>query len=504
MRISIVLFSLLLFVHGFPSGTSMFEISTRPWLYSLSQKYGTNITQLSQIPDDELSTIAQQGYKYVWFMGVWELGAYGLHHDRTDPGLLQGYAQTLPGYTMDDIIGSPYAVVDYVINPELGSPSDLEQLRTKLNALGMGLMLDFVPNHSAIDCPWVNNSESYYVRAPKGSQPPYNPNIYLPNGVAYGSVCQGCGAWTDTAQFNYWDNNERAARTKQLMTVASFADAIRCDMAYLLLNDLFAQNWGSNVESWGYSRPPTEWWADAISAVKSQYPNVVFLAEVYSPWQPNLQAVGFDYTYDKTLYDNLGSNNINGLKDWLTSNSYSFLQHSAHFVSNHDEPRAASFFGSWWRANAAALMTYTLPGMKFYWMWVDRGYSNRLDVHLRRETSESTIQDTVDLYDTLRSITNADVFNLGTWTYMDVQNNDDLIAYSWEYNGEKRLCVINFNGQENGGVIVVPNAAARNGNDTLTVVDLLSGDVFYRSATVMRTTGLDVLVNSWYAQIFQY
>ena len=52
-------------------------------------------------------------------------------------------------------------------------------------------------------------------------------------------------------------------------------------------------------------------------------------------------------------------------------------------ISNHDEPRAAQFFGSWWRADATALVMFTMPGMKFYYMWDYYGFANRLDVHLR-------------------------------------------------------------------------------------------------------------------------
>lgn len=68
-----------------------------------------------------------------------------------------------------------------------------------------------------------------------------------------------------------------------LFSVASLADAIRCDMAFLLLNDQVEQIWGQTLSSWGWTQPATEWWADTISAVKSMYPNVIFLAEVYSP-----------------------------------------------------------------------------------------------------------------------------------------------------------------------------------------------------------------------------
>ena len=61
----------------------------------------------------------------------------------------------------------------------------------------------------------------------------------MPSGVAYGS--DGYGPWKDTAQYNYWNPDTRAARIKELFHVASLADAIRGDMAYLAINNLFGQ-----------------------------------------------------------------------------------------------------------------------------------------------------------------------------------------------------------------------------------------------------------------------
>ena len=102
-----------------------------------------------------------------------------MNFDRTNPQLLAQYAQVLPGYTTADIIGSPYAVYQYTCNPELGSDQDILNLKTRVNSLGMKLMLDFVPNHSAVDCPLVTSNPDLYIHAPKGTQPPYNSNMYI-------------------------------------------------------------------------------------------------------------------------------------------------------------------------------------------------------------------------------------------------------------------------------------------------------------------------------------
>ncbi|EFA77836.1 hypothetical protein PPL_09334 [Heterostelium album PN500] len=487
-------------------GMMMYELSTRPWLYNLSQQYNQNFTQLSQIPMEEFQKIKSMGFDMVWLMGLWQLGEYGLNYDRTNQPLLQHYAQVLPGYTVDDIIGSPYAVTNYTLNTQLGSMEDLAVLRKQLNEMGLLLMVDFVPNHSAVDCEWTTTDPDYYIRAPQGTNPPYDPNTYLPSGIAYGSAGWG-GAWQDTAQLNYWNPELVKVRIAQLLELASVADAIRCDMAYLLINELFGQNWQSQLQSWGYTQPATEFWQQAISIVKAEFPDTIFLAEVYHPWESQLQQLGFDYTYDKMLHDYLGSGNLDQVRGWISGNSVQFAQHSAHFCSNHDEPRAANFFGSWWRADAAALVTYTMPGLRFFWWGDFEGYQNQLDVHLRREESESAVDTVMQFYQNLTSIVSDPVFKYGTFEYLNVTGSDTewtLIAYKWTYQNEKRLCVLNFSDTQGSGSIILSDAQPINGNDTIPVTDLLSGTTYFRSAQQLRTTGLFVVVNTWYGQIFKY
>eukprot|EP01125_Pyxidicula_operculata_P014837 TRINITY_DN4994_c0_g1_i1.p1 TRINITY_DN4994_c0_g1~~TRINITY_DN4994_c0_g1_i1.p1 ORF type:complete len:512 (+),score=87.70 TRINITY_DN4994_c0_g1_i1:405-1940(+) len=483
----------------------MYEISTRPWLYLLSQKYGRNITTLNAIPMQEFSNLKNAGYDIVWLMGVWQLGAYGLNYDQTNPSLLAYYSTVLPGYTKADIIGSPYAVVDYTCNSELGSDSDIASLRSKLNSMGLKLMLDFVPNHSAVDDPWTSTHIEYYVRAPSKS-PPYDPSRYMSNGIAYGWSGWG-DSWQDTAQYNYWNMNFRTVITKNILKIASLSDYIRCDMAYLLLNDNINSIWSSQLSYWGYSRPSTEFWSDAISYVKSQYPNVQFLGEVYSPWQQALQNVGFDFTYDKTLYDHLSGYNLDDIRSYISNTPLSFHQKSAHFVENHDEPRAAYHFGTNYKADAAAIISMTLPGMRFYFMGQEDGYYNKLDIHLRRAAPEAIHDGVPQFYSKFVNILSMDVFHSGVWTYLTVGNSGDswrLMAWKWALAAQKVLVVINFSDTDGSGSVVLSDAQPINGNDTIPVTELFSNTVYQRSAKEMRTTGLNVVVSSWSAQIFQY
>eukprot|EP01114_Cavostelium_apophysatum_P001196 TRINITY_DN11013_c0_g1_i1.p2 TRINITY_DN11013_c0_g1~~TRINITY_DN11013_c0_g1_i1.p2 ORF type:complete len:158 (+),score=28.48 TRINITY_DN11013_c0_g1_i1:1158-1631(+) len=156
-------------------------------------------------------------------------------------------------------------------------------------------------------------------------------------------------------------------------------------------------------------------------------------------------------------------------------------------------------------ADATALMTFTVPGMRFHWQWEFQGFKNQIDIHLRREEPESAVQDVQDFYQTFLNITNADVFKYGDWIYIDLSDSGtDLIAYRWEFGDDRRLCVINYSGDTGSTNVIVSNAQPINGNDTIPVTDLLSGTKYWRSAKMMQTQGLDVVVNSWYAQIFQY
>jgi len=290
--------------------------------------------------------------------------------------------------------------------------------------------------------------------------------------------------------------------------VASLADGIRCDMAYLLLNSAFSQSWGAQLQSWGWSLPSTEWWSDTISAVKSKFPNTIFLAEVYSPYEGALQSLGFDYTYDKVLRDKLGGGNLDDIRGWIASLAPKYIAQSAHYISNHDEQRGPSYFGSWIRSNSAAALLYTLPGLRYYWMWDMDGFSNQLDVHLRREKAEPNVPAVESFYKSLLLITSQPVFQLGRWVNLNLGGSDSswrLIGYRWSYGAERRLCVINFSDTEGWANAVLADAQpGPSNNDTITVTELFTNQVYYRSASTLRSTGLVVGVTSWSAQIFKY
>eukprot|EP00768_Dysnectes_brevis_P002888 gnl/Dysnectes_brevis/2107_a2444_2013.p1 GENE.gnl/Dysnectes_brevis/2107_a2444_2013~~gnl/Dysnectes_brevis/2107_a2444_2013.p1 ORF type:complete len:508 (+),score=96.26 gnl/Dysnectes_brevis/2107_a2444_2013:49-1572(+) len=484
---------------------NLLELSTRPWLYQLSLKYGQSIT-LSTIPDAELQSIRDQGIDTIYLLGVWKLGPYGLYHDQTDPGLLASYADTLPDYTNDDIIGSCFAVVSYTMNTdEIGTNSDLVTFRSRLNSMGMSLYIDFVPNHTAVDSDMMNDDPDYFVKCPEGWY--QDPAQYLPDGTAFGKDKYGY-VWTDTAQLNHWKEETILARIEELKLAASYADGLRVDMAMCLLNDVVQDTWGDIMSANGYSRPEQEFWSRAIQAVKAAYPNTMLMAEVYWGYGDTLHDLGFDYVYDKEgLYDTLSGGWLDSIRSYISSQGVSELGFGTHFVENHDEGRAVAKFGSSERANAAALVTFTLPGMRFHFQgqWV--GKANKLDVHLRRSYDEPVIEATEDFYRKFLPLLDDPVWHLGVWTYCDVGGSDTdwrLMAWRYEYKSTRILVVVNYSDTSGSGSIILPNAYSQSGGDTIVVQDILNDQSYSRSASDMRSSGLYVIVDAWWAQIFKY
>ncbi|KAH0786433.1 alpha-amylase family protein [Histomonas meleagridis] len=478
----------------------LLEVSTRPYLYLLTQKYGKSITKLRDIPTQEFDDMQSKGYEWVWFMGVWQLGDYGVQHDRTDEGLRQSYNSVLPGWTEEDVIGSPYCIVSYTCNSEIGTDEDLTWLRQQLNKRGMKLMLDYVPNHSAIDAPEVTTTPSFYIRCPQGETP--DPNIYISNGIAYGCG-EWCSPWTDVAQFNYMDTEFRNSRIQVLKKIASLSDGCRCDMAHLILNDKFWSYWQRQLEAYGYTKQSTEFWADAISAVKAEYPNFIFMAESYGDVLHTLHNCGFDYTYDKDLLDNLRDGNVWQFKQTVYNTDLSYKKRLAHFTENHDEPRSiANMGGNVERADAAAAALLTLPGLRFFFQNQNDGLTKKLDVHLRRAVSESPNSKVQYFYNKLYSILNMEALKTGDFTMQTITGSDTILTWKWVKGDSHVLVTVNFSPNQSGGYIICSDAPLS--GSTIPVKEMINDVVYDRDPNEMRSNGLFVLLDGYQVQIFEY
>ena len=127
----------------------LYEVNARLFLRRMSEKYRRILT-LATIPEEEWQELSRQGFDLIWLMGVWQRSPGSRQKALLDPALRRAYDQALPGWTDDDIAGSPYAIYSYSLDPLLGRPGELAQLKQKLNQYGLGLVLDFVPNHPCL------------------------------------------------------------------------------------------------------------------------------------------------------------------------------------------------------------------------------------------------------------------------------------------------------------------------------------------------------------------
>ena len=474
----------VLFAYVFSAHPILYEISTRPWLYELSQKYGKSITKIKDIPTTEFDNLKKSGIEIVWMMGVWKLGTYGLEFDRK-----QDYSGVLPDWTKDDVIGSPYSITEYECNPDIGTNDDLVWLRKQINSRGMKLMLDFVPNHSAVDAPTASSNPKLYMRAPPGKT---DPSRYTDSGIAYGKDPY-FSPWLDVIQWNYWEAETIQFMKQNLLTVLKYADGARCDMAHLILNDVFGQTWKEELDAWSYSKPSNEFWEVAIKEAKSKYPNAILLAEVYEDWEiEKLNQLGFDYCYDKALLDKL-EGSAQDVNDYIHYKGESFYGHVAHFVENHDENRVVyNMQGNLEKAKAAGTIAATLGGMIFFNHGQWSGLKNKLDVHLRNH------------YKKLMQIIADSAFKGPNYYFVYNISGDkelDFIGYIREVDDAHYLVVVNYASTYGCAEVPIYNME---GSGMKNVKEMFSGIEYSVDADIMRNVGLTVCLNGYQAQIFKY
>lgn len=386
------------------------EIHEKPVIYQVmtrlfgntnttNKRWGTleenGVGKFSDISKVALKEISNMGFTHIWYTGVLE---HAVLTDYTKYGIPLDDADVVKGRA-----GSPYAIKDYYdVNPDLADNveeriSEFEALVKRSHEQNLKVLIDFVPNHVAryyhsdqkpegvkdlgedddkskgFD---VNNNFYYIVgepfKVPDGYQSlgdhPFptkdgkfdeNPAKVTGNNVFTASP--GVNDWFETVKLNYGIDIQnghskyfdQVPDTWKKMTdillhwAAKDIDGFRCDMAEMV---------------------PVEFWSYAISKVKAQYPEIVFVAEIYNPaaYRDYISG-GFDYLYDKVeLYDTLkhiiqnkaSTDDISQIwkrQEGIAKNMLTFLE-------NHDEQRIPSpeFAGSPWKAVPAMVLSATM------------------------------------------------------------------------------------------------------------------------------------------------
>src|SRR5438094_7285165 len=350
---------------------SLYQINTRVWLTELSQKVGRSAT-LDDIPDAEIDRLAQMGFDWVWFLSVWQTGPGAQQVSRSNAEWRREFQETLPDLREEDIAGSGFAITGYTVHNNLGGDAALARLRERLRRRGLKLLLDFVPNHTGLDHPWVEDHPEYYISGtePDLARAPQNYTWARRKGgdllLAHGRDPYFPG-WPDTLQLNYGNPATQEAMIGELLKIAGQCDGVRCDMAMLVLPPVFARTWSIQAQPF---------WPQAIRRVRERVPDFCFLAEVYWDLEWTLLQQGFDYAYDKWLYDRLREGHARPERDHRYA-GLNYQNRLARFMENHDEPRAAATFASGMQ-EAAAIVTYLSPGLRFFHQWQLEGRRTRI------------------------------------------------------------------------------------------------------------------------------
>ena len=316
-----------------------------------------------------LKSIQQKGVSHIWFTGVIR---HATKTDYTAHGIPANHPAIVKGNA-----GSPYAITDYYdVDPDLAEDVDnrmaeFEALVSRARKARLGVIIDFVPNHVARQyaslckpkgvkdlgaddnrdhgfnpqnnfyyCPGC--SFEPYLDLYAGTAEPYHEEPAKATGNDHFDNKPGQNDWYETVKLNYGVDYYAGGvgyfnpvpdtwfkmRDILLFWASKGIQGVRCDMAEMV---------------------PVEFWRWAIAEVRRQYPDYLFIGEVYSPalYRQYVEA-GFTYLYDKVgMYDTLRDITAGGSATRITSawqSTDDIANHMLYFLENHDEQRIASQF----------------------------------------------------------------------------------------------------------------------------------------------------------------
>jgi len=481
---------------------TLFQINTRVWLNGLARSLGRAAT-LDDVPDGDLDRLAALGFDWVWLLSVWRTGPAGQRVARANPEWRREFEETLPDLQEADVAGSGFAITGYTVSPALGGDAALARLRERLRVCGLRLMLDFVPNHTALDHPWVDEHPGFYVSGGELDQA-REPRNYTWVRRERGDLLLAHGrdpyftGWPDTLQLDYANPALQQAMIGELLGIAARCDGVRCDMAMLVLPDVFERTWG---------RRPPPFWARAIEEVRKQSPDFCFLAEVYWDLEWTMQQLGFDFAYDKRLYDRLRAGEARPVREHLLA-GLDYQGRLARFLENHDEPRAAATFPPG-QHQAAAVITYLTPGLPFFHQGQLEGRRIRISPHLVRAPIEADDAELRRFYDDLLAVLRRLEVHDGAWRLLACApawdgnwTADCFVASSSSgRNGERLLVAVNY-APHRSQCYVRPEIADLGGRRVL-LRDLMGPEIYEREGDDLAARGLFLDLPAWGFNAFE-
>ena len=504
---------------------------------NLTRKYCGTIEEngcgkLADFTPSVLKHLRQIGITHVWYTGVirhatmTDYSHYGI--PRQHPAVVKGRA------------GSPYAIADYYdVDPDLSvNPArrmdEFERLVARTHRAGLKVVIDFVPNHVARQyksiarpegvrdfgadddvsqgftpkndfyyCPGLP-FEPYFDRY-HGELFPYEEMPAKATGNDHFDNAPGRDDWYETVKLNYGVDyyagrighfDPTPSLWQKMLHVLLFwaakgVDAFRCDMVFMV---------------------PVEFWRWVIPQVRAEYPDVLFIGEIYDPWlYRDFIAAGFDWLYDKVgMYDALRDITCHRRRAADITSQWQQLDdirsHMLYFLENHDEQRIASdFFAADGRKAVPALIVSSMLGENAFMLYAGQEYGERgmdcegfsghdgrttifdywsVDTLCRADSGELT-PDEQSLYEQYRSIlniarkekavTDGVMFDL---MYVNQHIGDRQYAFLRKAEKDLLLVVANFADEDATADVCIPRHAfdyLHIAEGSIEAKDLLSG-----------------------------
>jgi hypothetical protein len=458
----------------------------------LSDRLGRLVT-LADVPAEAWDEVAGPGVDAVWLMGVWCRSPAGAAVARADQALMAGFRAALPDLTADDVVGSAYCIREYAVDSRLGGDDGLAAARAALAERGAALVLDFVPNHVAHDHPWVTEHPEYFVHG-TDTDLAADPASF----IRLGDHVFACGrdpyfpAWTDVVQLDASRPDLRAAAAAVVASIARRCDGVRCDMAMLVLDDVFHRTWGERAAGGPAPDGGRGYWPTVIGAVRPVFPDFVFWAEAYWGTEPTLVGQGFDACHDKRLYDRLVHREpASSVLDHLRADPAA-QAHALRFAENHDEPRLAAVLD---RAagQVAAVVASTVPGVALLHHGQAEGRRVRTPVQFGRRPPEPVDTELEAWYRRLLAAIGGGT-RRGGWRlaaidgWPDNRSCDRLAAWTWTTADHADLIVVNLSDDRADGKVALDRVPV----GPVGLTDLLSGETYDRDGADIAANGLYV------------
>jgi hypothetical protein len=432
------------------------EVDAWVWLGELGRSLGRRVT-LASVPDEAWDAALPPGTDAVWLMGVWQRSPYAARRAREV--WADQARELLPDLVDADVPGSPYAVRSYAVDDHLGGDAGLAAAREQLAGRGVRLVLDHVPNHVAIEHPWVTEHPDVAVAGTLADLA-REPQAHL----RVGDRVLACGrdpnlpAWTDVLQLDPFSPTVRRLTIDTLRSIADRCDGVRIDMAMLLLDDVAQRTWGERI-----GPPlPQPFWVEVLDAVRRTHPELHVIGEVYWDRQPDLLTQGFDRCYDKALTDDLLAADGRAVRGRLGA-ELADQQRTLRFVENHDERRAVTAFGRDRVQAAAAVVTLAPGGLLLFEGQLD-GRRVHLPVGLGRRPPEPADAALRRWYDQLLAVRRGVDRRRSRFVLHRTRDaavppdradggTADVLAWSWEHAGGRTTVVVELGGEAADAIV---------------------------------------------------